>query len=82
MGGVCSMIHTVAQGVLGRIWCHVEHISATGAMWSTSSVQSLLSGSNFPVPPLVAGLVTLQLFQNASLEFSWYFSYVFSFLLL
>ena len=58
-------------------WCNVEH-----NMWSTSSVKSLLSGSNFPVAPLVAGLVTLQLFQNASLEFSWYFLYVFSFLVL
>jgi len=28
-------------------------------------------------PPLVAGLVTLQLFQNASLEFPW-FSRIFS----
>jgi len=31
---------------------------------STFSVQSLLSGGNCPVSPLVAGLVTLQLLQN------------------
>jgi len=51
-----------------------------------ASVQSLLSGSKFPVAPLLAGLVTLQLFQNCfpriSVEFPWYFSYVFSCLVL
>jgi len=51
-------------------------------MWSTSSVQNLLSGSNFLVAPLVAGLVTLRLFQNClpriSVEFPWYFPYIFS----
>jgi len=45
------------------------------------SEKSLKRGQ-FPGSPLVADLVTLQLFQNASLGFPWYFPYVFSCLLL
>jgi len=48
------------------------------------SAKSLKRG-NCPVcppPPLVAGLVTLQLFQIASLEFPWYFPYILSCLVL
>jgi len=41
-------------------------------------VQSLLSGGNCPVAPsLAAGLVILQLFQNASLELQGDFPYLF-----
>jgi len=63
----------VDMQVSSAILFHVSlfnHVIIEKALWqitnkgSTSSVQSLLSGSNSPVAPMVAGLVTLQLFQN------------------
>jgi len=66
-------LHTVIKKALSQIT----------NMESTSSVQSLLTEGNFPVaPPLVAGLVTLQLFQNCFPRISWYFPYVYSCLVL
>ena len=65
----------------GGVGAFFERTSTPGN-WIASSVLSLFSGSNFPVAPLV----TLQLFQNCfpriSVEFRWYFLYLFSYLML
>jgi len=63
MSAVVSAVILFRESLFNRFIVE-KTISRLKNMGSTFSVQSLLSGGNCPAAPLVAGLFTLELFQN------------------
>jgi len=76
----------VSSAILLRVSL-LNRIIIEKALSQITSMQHIFSAKSLAreidrLLPLVPGLVILQLFQNASLEFPWYFQYVFSCLVL